>query len=164
MHEMGVFTSSKTSVGSGGLFMLISLRILAIVVIFTENVLTIAYIPVTLFIYIYIIFIILVLWVLHCMFSKFVHIFPDLIIVYYFSFSSGWFWWSLPASLFITFSSFFYLVLRASLYMQLICLFSHVYLPWTGLGLSSIFYLGFFFHCFNSFLEFYTCSLLNHYA
>ena len=50
IHEMGVFTYSNTSVGSGGLFVYIFLKLLAIVVIFTEHVLTIAFIPVILFI------------------------------------------------------------------------------------------------------------------
>ena len=46
IHEMGVFTYSSTSVGSGGLFVYIS----CYWVIFTYHVLTIAFIPVTLFI------------------------------------------------------------------------------------------------------------------
>ena len=50
IHEMGVFINSNTSVGSGGLFTHASLNLLAIVVIFTEHVLTIVFIPVTLFI------------------------------------------------------------------------------------------------------------------
>ena len=49
-HEMGVFTYSNTSVGSGGLFMHISFKMLVIVVVFTQYVSTIAFIPVTLFI------------------------------------------------------------------------------------------------------------------
>ena len=44
IHEMGVFTNSNTSVGSGGLFMHVSLNLLAIVVIFSEHVLTIVFI------------------------------------------------------------------------------------------------------------------------
>ena len=48
IHEMGVFTSSNTSVGSGGLFMDMSLKLLAIVFNFTENILPIEFIPVTL--------------------------------------------------------------------------------------------------------------------
>ena len=47
---MGVFTYSNASVGSVGLFMYISFNLLAIVVIFTENVFTIAFISVTSFI------------------------------------------------------------------------------------------------------------------
>ena len=46
---MGVFTSSNTSVGSGGLLMHTPLKLLVIVVIFTEHGLTISFIPVTLF-------------------------------------------------------------------------------------------------------------------
>ena len=47
IHEMGVFINSKRSVGSGGLFMHVSL-ILVAVVIFTEHVLTIVFITVIL--------------------------------------------------------------------------------------------------------------------
>ena len=50
IHEMGVFTYSNTSVGSDGLFIYISFKLFIIAVIFTEHVLTIAFIPVTLFI------------------------------------------------------------------------------------------------------------------
>ena len=49
IHEMGVFTSSNTSVGNGVFYMYIALKILTIDVIFTEHVLAIAFIPVTLF-------------------------------------------------------------------------------------------------------------------
>ena len=48
IQEIAVFTSSNTSVGSGGLFMHTLLKILVIVVIFTEHGLTIPFIPVLL--------------------------------------------------------------------------------------------------------------------
>ena len=48
IQEIAVFTSSNTSVRSGGLFMHTSLKIFVIVVIFTEYGLRIAFIPVTL--------------------------------------------------------------------------------------------------------------------
>ena len=47
---MGVFANSYISVGSGGLFMHASLNLLAIVVVFTEHVLTIVFIHVIVFI------------------------------------------------------------------------------------------------------------------
>ena len=51
IHEMGVFTSSNTSVCSGVYSCIyISLMLLSIVCIFTEHALKIAFIPVTLFI------------------------------------------------------------------------------------------------------------------
>ena len=49
IHEMGLFINSNRSVGSGGLFMHVSLTLVA-VVIFTEHVLTIVFIAVILFI------------------------------------------------------------------------------------------------------------------
>ena len=50
IQEIGVFTSSNTSVGIGSLFMHISLKLHVIVVIFTKHGLTISFIPVTLLI------------------------------------------------------------------------------------------------------------------